>query len=237
MLSAQANFETAENYLRSTRSSILEAKEERVLAELDYEGEKFKVVIQKNEERNFDTSCTCQSDTEHPLCVHKNIVLLQLLHNYGPNYFDSIRNWDKEKNKLLALYGYSLSDDLKGKFEFTYTDSKPFLRVLDTSIKRVSLNPAENRPRPVEDQFKPALLLTEEEPVMTILKMGIVITANELQYPYVQLEAVQGEADEDQTKYITKTVKLDLPNSSTQKYSVKMIKCCCSNCASLCPRR
>jgi non-specific serine/threonine protein kinase len=200
MLSAQANFETAENYLRSTRSNILEAKEERVLAELEYEGEKFKVVIQKNEERNFDTSCTCQSDTEHPLCVHKNIVLLQLLHNYGPNYFDSIRNWDKEKNKLLALYGYSLSDDLKGKFEFTYTDNKPFLRVLDTSIKRVSLNPAENRPRQVEDQFKPATVEAEEEPVLTILKMGIVITANELQYPYVQLEAVQGEADEDQTK-------------------------------------
>ena len=54
---------------------------------------------QKNEERNFDTSCACSSDTEHPLCVHKDIVLLQLLHNYGPTYFDSIRNWDKETIK------------------------------------------------------------------------------------------------------------------------------------------
>ena len=26
-----------------------------------------------------------------------------------------------------------LSDDLKGKFEFTYKEGKPFLRVLDTS--------------------------------------------------------------------------------------------------------
>jgi len=115
------------------------SKEERVVAELEYENELYKVVIQKNEERNFDTSCPCQSDTAHPLCVTQDIVLLQLLHNYGPNYFDSIRNWDKEKNKLLALYGYSLTDDLKGKFEFTYTDGKPFLRVLDTSIKRVSI--------------------------------------------------------------------------------------------------
>ena len=212
MLSAQANFEAAENYLRSSRSNIMEAKEERVQAELEYEGEKYKVVIQKNEERNFDTSCTCQSDTEHPLCVHKNIVLLQLLHNYGPNYFDSIRNWDKEKNKLLALYGYSLSDDLKGKFEFTYTDSKPFLRVLDTTIKRVSLNPAtETRPRSVDTEFTTAVAVAEEEqPEKTILKLGIVITANELQYPYVQLEAVQGEADEEMTKYIGKAVKLDL---------------------------
>jgi non-specific serine/threonine protein kinase len=46
------------------------------------------------------------------------IVFLQLLNSHGPYYFDSIRNWDKEKNKLLEAYGYSLSDDLKGKFEF-----------------------------------------------------------------------------------------------------------------------
>ncbi|MEO8174743.1 MAG: SWIM zinc finger family protein, partial [Sediminibacterium sp.] len=212
MLSAQENFEAAENYLRSTRSSIIEAKDERVQAELEYEGEPFKVVIQKNEERNFDTSCTCQSDTEHPLCVHKNIVLLQLLHNYGPNYFDSIRNWDKEKNKLLALYGYSLTDDLKGKFEFTYTDGKPFLRVLDTSIKRVSINTAaEPRQQPVQQEFSTAqTVVAEEEPQRTILKMGVVITATEQQYPYVQLEAIQGEADEEQTKYVTKTVRLDL---------------------------
>lgn len=213
MLSAQENFEAAENYLRSTRSNILEAKDERVLAELEYEGELFKVLIQKNEERNFDTSCTCQSDTEHPLCVHKNILLLQLLHNYGPNYFDSIRNWDKEKNKLLALYGYSLTDDLIGKFEFTYTDGKPFLRVLDTTIKRVSQTPgAEPRQRLAgEEPVKsPAEILVEEAVDKTILKLGVVITANEQQYPYVQLEAVQGEADEELTKYISKTVKLDL---------------------------
>ncbi|MBI2283900.1 MAG: SNF2 helicase associated domain-containing protein [Bacteroidetes bacterium] len=214
MLSAQENFEAAENYLRSSRSNILEAKDERVLAELEYEGEQFKVLIQKNEERNFDTSCTCQSDTDHPLCLHKGIVLLQLLHNYGPNYFDSIRNWDKEKNKLLALYGYSLSDDLKGKFEFTYTDGKPFLRVLDNSIKRVSNNTAgEQRPRPAEPEPAPAITaatVVEEETGKISLKLGVVITGNEQQYPYVQLEAVQGEADEELSRYISKTVKLDL---------------------------
>lgn len=215
MLSAQESFEAAENYLRSSRSNILEAKDEKVVAELDYEDQHQRVVIQKNEERNFDTSCNCHSDTEHPLCVHKNIVLLQLLHNYGPNYFDSIRNWDKEKNKLLALYGYSLNDDLKGKFEFTYTDGKPFLRVLDTSIKRVSVNPtAEPRPKPVEPV--PAIAASavadveEEEPARSLLKLGVVITENEQQYPYIQLDAVQGEADDAQTKYVSKTVKLDL---------------------------
>jgi SNF2 family DNA or RNA helicase len=214
MLSAQENFEAAENYLRSTRSNILEAKDERVLAEMEYEGQVFKVLIQKNEERNFDTSCNCNTDTEHPLCVHKNIILLQLLHNYGPNYFDSIRNWDKEKNKLLALYGYSLSDDLKGKFEFTYTDGKPFLRVLDTSIKRVAANaPADTRPKPVEPVQITAgenVMVEEEEPAKTLIKLGIVITENEQQYPYIQLDAVQGETDEEHTKYLSKVIKLDL---------------------------
>jgi hypothetical protein len=67
------------------------------------------------------------------------MLFLQLLNSYGPFYFDTIRNWDKEKNKLLQIYGYSLDDDLTGKFEFTYKDGKPFLKVLDTTIKRVAL--------------------------------------------------------------------------------------------------
>ena len=102
-----------------------------VKATVELEGTVYKVVIRKNEERNFDTSCEYE-DTQHPLCLPKVIVLLQLLNAHGPYYFDTIRNWDKEKNKLLEMYGYSLDDDLKGKFEFTYKDGKPFLRVLDT---------------------------------------------------------------------------------------------------------
>jgi SNF2 family DNA or RNA helicase len=210
LLTRKENFEAAENYLRSTRATIQEAKDERVLATLDMEGEIFKILIQKNEERNFDTSCNCQSDTEHPLCMHKSIVLLQLLQNYGANYFDSIRNWDKEKNKLLALYGYSLTDDLKGKFEFTYTDNKPFLRVLDTSIKRVTTNAgAELRPRQIETSINQFDFKTESDQ-NTVLKLGVVITCNELGYPYISLEAIQGEADETGTKYISKTSKIDL---------------------------
>ena len=54
----------------------------------------------------------------------KLIVFLHLFYKHGPNYFESIRNWDKEKNKLLEAYGYSLNDDLKGKFEFNYKDNE-----------------------------------------------------------------------------------------------------------------
>ena len=132
--------------------------------------------------------------------MHKGIVFLQLFKNYGAGYFDSIRNWDKEKNKLLALYGYSLEDDIKGKFEFTYADGKPFLRVLDSSIKRVALVPGvEAKPRPLEIQ--PAFEPEAESDQEVTMKIGLVITSFPTQYPNVQIEAVQGEANDELTKF------------------------------------
>ncbi|TAG14841.1 MAG: helicase SNF2, partial [Sphingobacteriia bacterium] len=208
LLTSTATFEKVDEYLRSNKATILEAKNEKVVAVVAIEDEQYKVVLQKNEERNFDTSCTCNSETEHPLCLHKGIVFLQLFKNYGAAYFDSIRNWDKEKNKLLALYGYALTDDIKGKFEFTYTDGKPFLRVLDTTIKRVGLNTNTN----TKSNALSDIAASEKtiEASVASLKMGLVITALPTQYPNIQLEAVQGETDDGVTKYISKTVKLDL---------------------------
>jgi non-specific serine/threonine protein kinase len=144
MLSSQESMAEAETFLRSHKAKIEYAENETVKASVTLNGEAHTVIIRKNDERNFDTSCD-YVDEDHPICLPKLIVFLQLLQAYGANYFDSIRNWDKEKNKLLELYGYSLKDDLKGKFEFIYKEGKPFLRVLDTSIKRVTpvIAPAE----------------------------------------------------------------------------------------------
>ncbi len=208
LLTAPASLLEAENYLRSSRANITDAFDERVRAEVEFEGQLFKVLIQKNEERNFDTSCTCHSDPAHPLCVHKTIVLLQLLNNYGPNYFDTIRNWDKEKDKLLALYGYSLQDDIEGKFEFTYKDGKPFLRVLDPTIKRVAGNNMPLKPKPVVEE---TVVVEEEEPQnATRYKLGVVISTNPHQYPYIQMDAVQGEPNDAGDGFNGKVEKLDL---------------------------
>lgn len=209
LLTAPESFAEAENFLRTSSATIAEAKDERVLADVEYDGNLYKVVIQKNEERNFDTSCNCNSDQEHPLCLHKAIVLLQLFNKYGANYFDSIRNWDKEKDKLLSLYGYSLEDNLDGKFEFTYKDGKPFLRVLDTSIKRVAAPvtlPA--KPKPVAEQ----VITVAEEPEVNRarLKLGLVVSYNAHQYPYIQMDAVQGEANDDNSGFTGKVERLDL---------------------------
>ncbi|HNP21458.1 MAG TPA: SNF2-related protein [Panacibacter sp.] len=208
LLTKPETYAEAEDFLRGFKANILEAKDERVVSELEFYGISYRVVIQKNEERNFDTSCNCDSEHSHPLCIHKCIVLLQLLHNYGAGYFDTIRNLDKEKNKLLSLYGYSLDDDITGKFEFTYKDGKPFLRVLDTSIKRVVLPAQSLRPRPVEE----TVLEVVEAPLLQkqSTKLGIVFSYNAHQYPFIQVDAIQGENNESNTGFIGKVEKLDL---------------------------
>ncbi len=208
LLSSPGIYAEAENILRSTKANIIKAADERVEAELVIEGETFPLVIQKNDERNFDTSCKC-GEMEHPLCEHKTLLFLQLLDAYGTNYFDSIRNWDKEKNKLLQIYGYSLEDDLVGKFEFTYKDGKPFLKVLDGSIKRVAAGVAVARPAEafIVPDLPEAEVFVEELPAK---KLGVVFNFNAGMYPYFDVDAVQGDADEEQLKYLGKVEKLDL---------------------------
>lgn len=211
LLSSPTSFDDAEKYLRTQKASIEQAENETVKASVILDGKVYKVLIRKNEERNFDTSCDYQ-DTEHPLCLPKVIVFLQLLNAYGANYFDSIRNWDKEKNKLLEVYGYSLSDDLKGKFEFVYKDGKPFLRVLDTSIKRVA---------PVAVPAKPVLLpqkekeiyvpeVIEEEAPRPSQRLGVVFNFNKKTYPYFTIDAVIGESNEAGDGFAGKAEKPDI---------------------------
>jgi non-specific serine/threonine protein kinase len=210
LLSSPATIQDAEKYLRINRVNIDMAKDETVKATVDLDGKVYSVIIRKNEERNFDTSCD-YPDPEHPLCLPKVIVFLHLLQTHGPYYFDSIRNWDKEKNKLLEAYGYSLNDDLAGKFEFTYKEGKPFLRVLDNSIKRIH-TPATAAPLP-----KPVMLKEEtrieqetEEPAKSTHRLGVVINFNKKNYPYFTLDAICGEADEKATSFPGKIEKLDL---------------------------
>ncbi|MCW3115902.1 MAG: box helicase-like protein [Segetibacter sp.] len=209
LLTSPQSYIEAEEYLRNDKANILEAKDERVKAEVAKDGEQYKVLLQKNEERNFDTSCNCDSDNKHPLCVHKTIVLVQLLSRYGVNYFDSIRNWDKEKNKLLEAYGFSLNDNLKGKFEFAYKDGKPFLRVLDSSIKRIAPPTMGLQKKPV---YAPVAEVEVEEEIAkpAPMQLGLVFLENKDQYPFVQVEGVQGEPNEERNAYANKTEKLDL---------------------------
>jgi len=208
MLATPGVAEKAEQILRSTKAVITKAKDERIEAQLDLNGESFPLVIQRNEERNFDTSCKCQEE-EHPMCLHKTMLFLQLLNAYGAHYFDSIRNWDKEKNKLLGIYGYSMSDaDWEQKFEFTYKDGKPFLRVLDPNVKRVS-GPIETKPAP-KVVVESAPLEEVQGSTEATQRLGLVVVETPSKYPGFSVELVSGEFDEDGFEFLGKVEQLDL---------------------------
>ena len=200
------NYSAAEEILRINKCNIISASNEKVEAKLDNDEKTYHLFLQKNEERNFDTSCTCD-ETEHLLCKHKTALFLQLLNNWGPNYFDTIRNWDKEKNKLLEGYGYSLDENLEGKFEFIYKEGKPFLKVLDSSIKRV--NPTFSNSVRVDTTEKVA-----EISATTFAAKGkqaaLVFNANEKSFPFVSIDVVQGEYDEEKQAFIGRVEKMDL---------------------------
>ena len=212
LLCAAETLVSAETFLRTKKAVIEYAENETVKAQVTLEGQTYEVLIKKNEERNFDTSCTYE-DAEHPLCLPKVIVFLQLLNTYGANYFDSIRNWDKEKNKLLEAYGYSLKDDLKGKFEFTYQEGKPFLRVLDTSIKRTTVTAP--IARPALRSFPEPVPVIREEPVASAAvlpqqRLGLVFNFNKKSFPRFSVDAVVGEPNEANDGLVGTVEKLDI---------------------------
>ncbi|MBL7762853.1 MAG: DEAD/DEAH box helicase, partial [Chitinophagaceae bacterium] len=220
LLCSQEVLQEAEVFLRTNKASIDYAKEETVKATVTLNGTDYKVILRKNEERNFDTSCD-YVDPEHPLCLPKVIVFLQLLNTHGAYYFDSIRNWDKEKNKLLEAYGYSLSDDLKGKFEFTYKEGKPFLRVLDTSIKRIVANAIAPKPVYIQPQVeeKDEEVVAAEEALKKD-QLGVVFNFNKKIFPRFTLDVVQGDANDTGNGFAGKVEKLDLSKYvSTDAYS------------------
>ena len=229
LLSSPHVFSEAEKFLRTNKANIEFAKDETVKATVTLDGTTYHVIIAKNEERNFDTSCD-YLDPEHPLCLPKVIVFLQLLNSYGPHYFDGIRNWDKEKNKLLEAYGYSLDDDLSGKFEFTYKDGKPFLRVLDPGIKRIASTPSQPRPATVVEQA-PVVAVEKEDTFAPSHRLGIVFNFNKKTFPYFTIDVVHGESSENGSGFAGKVEKIDLTKyvdaekyADTDKQSLSLLR-------------
>ena len=204
-------FNDAETHLQKKKPKIIQAKDETVKATVFIDGDEYAVVIRKNEERNFDTSCDYE-DTTHPLCLPKVILFLHLIREYGSAYFDTIRNRDVEKNKLLEAYGYSMNDDLKGKFEFVFKDGKPFLRVLDSRIKRISVNADATKPLAVLQKAEQEILHTEQEQeeISPSLRLGFVINFNKNIYPFFSIEAISGEPNDEQNGFAGHVEVLDI---------------------------
>jgi non-specific serine/threonine protein kinase len=212
LLSAPDAGEKADLILRKGKANIITAKDERVEARFDIDGEIFPIVIQRNQERNFDTSCKCKEEN-HPLCIHKTALFLQLINSFGSHYFDTIRNFDKEKNKLLGIYGYSMNDaDWEKKFEFTYKDGKPFLRVLDPSVKRVNA-PIQETTTYARKQELETVVQEEKATITNASRLGVVFVETPKKYPYLSIELISGEFSEEDFSFVGKVERIDV-----QKY-------------------
>lgn len=197
LFSDQVIFDAAARLVSARKVRVLEAANEKVRALVEDEaGESREVVLQQNEERYFDTSCTCE-ERSYPLCVHKVAAFLFLFHQHGAHFFSTIRNWDAQKNRLLALYGYSLEDDLSGKFHFHFHEGKLFLRVLDKKIRKLeALQPARKPESPAEAEAEQ-------------LQPGLFIQKKESYYPHARFQLIQGGADPSGRGFKDKVVLAD----------------------------
>ncbi len=127
----------AKQLAQKKRAIITPGDDRNATATLLFRGETHTVSIQKSDAGKFNTSCTC-SESAHKLCIHKAAVFLQIRQERGEQAFDLMRNWNVIKNKLLAPYGYTLEDDLEGKFDFKLQGEKMSLIVLDNSLVKLS---------------------------------------------------------------------------------------------------
>jgi hypothetical protein len=206
VFSSQESFDKAENWALRNLAIVTSNKNDKIEAEVPDGDETYKVVIKQNEERYFDTSCGCNEST-HPLCVHKTALFLQLLRNFGQQYFQSMRDWDEQKNKLLGMYGFSLNDDITNKFTFTYENGKPFLRVLDPTLKKIAV---------AQQPAKSAMPVAKAAPVAVVEKIepakrfGIVLDTYASWYPFVEVQLITGDTDDEHTKFINGIQKLEL---------------------------
>ena len=212
-LCSSESFNDAEKFLQKKKVKIISAKDEMVKALVVLPEKEYTVIIKKNDERNFDTSCD-YDDAEYPLCLPKVMVFMQLIKQHGAEYFDTIRNRDVEKNKLLEAYGYSLADNLKGKFEFAFKEGKPFLRVLDPKIKRVStISTASAKPVAAilpKLEIKAEVDVAEVESIVATTRLGIVFNFNKKSFPYFSIDTVTGEMDEDQQSFVGNVEVVDV---------------------------
>ena len=97
----------------------------------------YAVYIEKTGQGQYAGRCTCRALVKGSGCAHRAAVLLAIEKTYGQDGFELFRDFDLEKNSLLVPFGYTINDNLSGKFEFYFQHSKLNVRVLDSSIMSV----------------------------------------------------------------------------------------------------
>lgn len=224
---AHENWTRARQLAKNGRAIIQFSGDRRVTASVKFKGSNHGVEIKKIGQDKIITSCTC-NENKYKICLHKAVVFLQLKMERGDQAFESIRDWTSRKNQLLADYGFSLADDLTGKFEFVMEKSKPELKVLDSSL--VKINELEKwgkkfKTVSLKDKTLPIplqegkVLLPEKE----ILTTAYIFDFDDKTYmPGFIIQAVCGKLNAQGNKIATKLKPLtdDLGNVSSRFLSI-----------------
>ena len=123
------------------RVQITQALNGEAEVEVQFKNEIFNTKFTKLQfNGEISTHCSCSQDLDNQACVHKLVALIAIRDTYGAESpFDKMRDYTAEKNKLLLEYGFTLEDDLKGKFDFKLkSDGAVQLVKVDSSIQKVS---------------------------------------------------------------------------------------------------
>jgi SNF2 family DNA or RNA helicase len=180
--------------------------------------EPYTVRFQKKSAEALQSSCTCGESLFDPLCAHKLAALLALREQYGILAFEVMRDWSAEKNRLLAEYGFSLEDNLQGKFDFKISDRGQLeMSILDKSIQAPGAlgtwwSQNENRIQ-VKNQVYNAPKPVEEVEVNRILMYALSIQEGET-LPDIILTPLSAryQADKDKLSHVTKLDTLHATN-------------------------
>jgi SNF2 family DNA or RNA helicase len=120
---------------------ILSALNGEAILDVNYKGEDFEVKFtQLKFNSELSTHCSCSQDLENQSCIHKLAAFIAVRDAFGANNpFDRMRDYTVEKDKLLAEYGFTMDDDLKGKFDFKLQANGDLQLIkLDASIQKIS---------------------------------------------------------------------------------------------------
>lgn len=180
--------------------------------------EPYAVRFQKKSPEALQSSCSCGESLFDPLCAHKLAALLALREQYGILAFEVMRDWSAEKNRMLAEYGFSLDDNLLGKFDFKISDRGQLeMTVLDKSIQAPGVlgtwwNQNENRIQAKNQAFS-APKPVEEVDVNRILMYAVSMQEGD-SLPDIILTPLSARyhADKDKLSHVTKLDTLHATN-------------------------
>lgn len=129
-------YETASIICRNGQAKLESREGNKAFYNIYHKQHNYKVTLEYNADTcGLKLLCNCNSDEK--ICIHKGSALVALSATYGPHGLKYLKDWTEEKNKLLAEYGYSLSDNLERKFEFRIGSNGIYMEVLDASIHKL----------------------------------------------------------------------------------------------------